>query len=618
VGAAFGTGTGGEDAVSFRRKLLVAFTAIVVIALGVVAVLTSWRTRRVFEREHESRTTAVVQQFEKMFTQRQQEMIARVKKVAESDAVAHIASDVGRGGDPAPYVNDARALADTNDLDFLEIVANDGSIISSAQYAARFGYKDAAVEEAREHDTTILRPEELPDGTALGVFYVTRTGAPEKPLFVVGGARVDQQFLSSFALPPGMRVLLYGSAAPAFDRNALISPSGAIQEPDKLAPLIQEGLRRDSFDAPVYWTRNIADSERFHTMRLVNEAKAPIGVLMVGTSRRDMVDLQRQLRVIAIFVAGVGILVAVVLSGWIAARFTRPVEALALAARDVGRGHWDTHVEVKSRDEFGELAGAFNTMTRELVEQREKLVQTERVAAWRELARRLAHELKNPLFPLQITVENLARSRQLSAAEVDEVFNESTATLLAEIANLKAIIGRFSDFSKMPRPQLQRADVNDIARQVLKLHEAQLRGAAKPVEPVLELDPALPATDVDPELLHRVLANLVLNSMDAMPDGGKVTVRTRVHADHVIVEVSDTGVGLTPEEGERLFTPYYTTKRHGTGLGLAIAQSVIADHHGTITVDSTPGKGTTFRIELPVRQPEQLNAERGSMTSALQ
>jgi two-component system, NtrC family, nitrogen regulation sensor histidine kinase NtrY len=110
----------------------------------------------------------------------------------------------------------------------------------------------------------------------------------------------------------------------------------------------------------------------------------------------------------------------------------------------------------------------------------------------------------------------------------------------------------------------------------------------------------------------------VLNSMDAMPDGGKVTVRTRVHADHVIVEVSDTGVGLTPEESERLFTPYYTTKRHGTGLGLAIAQSVIADHHGTITVDSTPGKGTTFRIELPVRQPEQLNAERGSMTSALQ
>ena len=120
----------------------------------------------------------------------------------------------------------------------------------------------------------------------------------------------------------------------------------------------------------------------------------------------------------------------------------------------------------RGRDEIGVLARSFNHMTGQLVSQRERLVQTERVAAWRELARRLAHELKNPLFPLQLTVENLVRARELPAAEFDEVFRESTATLGMEIANLKTIIGRFSDFSKMPKPQLERIDARDAVERV--------------------------------------------------------------------------------------------------------------------------------------------------------
>jgi nitrogen fixation/metabolism regulation signal transduction histidine kinase len=345
-------------------------------------------------------------------------------------------------------------------------------------------------------------------------------------------------------------------------------------------------------------------------MTLRNEVKAPVALLMVGTSRREMVQLQRQLRAIALIVMAIGIVTSVLASGWIAARITRPVEALATAAREVGSGRWDTRIEVASHDEFGELAETFNTMTRELVQQREKLVQTERVAAWRELARRLAHELKNPLFPLQITVENLVRARELSPAEFEEVFTESTGTMLAELRNLKAIIGRFSDFSKMPKPQFQRVDVNELAQNVVKLHKPQVKSAARPIELVLDADATTGTIDGDPELLHRVLANLVLNAMDAMPEGGRIIVRTRATDEHAVIEVSDTGVGLTTEESERLFTPYYTTKQHGTGLGLAIAQAVIADHHGTITVESAPGRGTTFHIELPMRQPEMLAGTR--------
>jgi nitrogen fixation/metabolism regulation signal transduction histidine kinase len=241
-------------------------------------------------------------------------------------------------------------------------------------------------------------------------------------------------------------------------------------------------------------------------------------------------------------------------------------------------------------------------MTHELIAQREQLVQTERVAAWRELARRLAHELKNPLFPLQITVENLLRARESSPEQFDEVFRESTTTLLAELSNLKNIVGRFSDFSKMPTPQLQPVDVNGLLREVAQLFQAQF-SRTPGLNVAWQLAAELPTIDADSALLRRALENLVLNALDAMPSGGAITFRTALKPaeERITIEVADSGAGLTPEECERLFTPYYTTKQFGTGLGLAIVQSVVADHGGTISVSSAKNTGTTFHIQLPIR-----------------
>jgi nitrogen fixation/metabolism regulation signal transduction histidine kinase len=302
-----------------------------------------------------------------------------------------------------------------------------------------------------------------------------------------------------------------------------------------------------------------------------------------------------------------------ILGWWFSARVTRPIEKLASGAREVASGNWNARVNVRSRDEVGQLANAFNEMTRQLAEQRERLVQTERVAAWRELARRLAHELKNPLFPLQLTVENLQRARSQSSEQFDEVFAESTETLRAELENLKAIVGRFSDFAKMPHPEFEPVDVNELVRSAVRLFEPQFSAVGRPpIAPELYLDENLPRPQADPVLLRRAIENLVLNSMDAMPAGGTLTVRTAMHAGTVRLEVTDTGEGLTPEECARLFTPYYTTKRHGTGLGLAIVQSVVSDHHGKIEVESAPGAGATFRIDLPVEQTISLQGTKSS------
>jgi signal transduction histidine kinase len=183
------------------------------------------------------------------------------------------------------------------------------------------------------------------------------------------------------------------------------------------------------------------------------------------------------------------------------------------------------------------------------------------------------------------------------------VFNESTATLKAELTNLNSIVGRFSDFSKMPAPQFAQVDVNEALRNIIRLFEPQFNVVGKPpITPEYFLTDPLPLIDADAVLLHRAFQNLVLNAVDAMPTGGTVTLRTSEHGSNVRIEISDTGSGLTPEECARLFTPYYTTKHQGTGLGLAIVQSVISDHHGTIRVSSEEGRGTTFHIELPQRQ----------------
>jgi len=184
------------------------------------------------------------------------------------------------------------------------------------------------------------------------------------------------------------------------------------------------------------------------------------------------------------------------------------------------------------------------------------------------------------------------------------VFNESTATLKAELANLNTIVNRFSDFSKMPPPEFARVDVNDLLRNAVRLFEPQFHEVGKPnITTEYFLKESLPEIDGDPDLLHKAFQNLVLNALDAMPAGGTLTFRTSETASGVRVEVSDTGKGLTPEECSRLFTPYYTTKQQGTGLGLAIVQSVVSDHRGTISVSSEEGHGTTFRMELPRRQP---------------
>jgi two-component system, NtrC family, nitrogen regulation sensor histidine kinase NtrY len=585
-----------------RRKLLAVFALTVLVSVTAVAWSISLLARRAFEKTNEERTVALVAQFRREFNRRGEELARRVEAVASSDSATRMALALSHGSpDYGAYLNEAKGIAESQQLDFLEFVDSDGSVISSAQWPAKFGYKEAAITLSPIPNEAFLKQEELADGAALGLFAIREVNLAEKPLFVIGGRRIDKDFLASLELPGGTRVMFYQNLGTGFSPQFLIGAAGTVQQADRIAPIIQQ-LRLQPRDTAtlVHWSSNPADDETVDAFPLTGLDKRLLGVLLIGNSRRPYVDLRQQIRSVTLLCGGGGILLAILLSGWAAARVTRPVEQLAQAAREVASGNWSAQVTVTSSDELGELAESFNRMTRELLAQKEHLVQAERVAAWRELARRLAHELKNPLFPLQLTVENLLRAREQSQQQFEEIFQESSATLLAEIANLKAIVSRFSEFARMPQPQVQQMQLNDIVQQVVRLFQAQLRSPERaPIECKLDLADPMEPIAADPDLLHRALSNLVLNAMDAMPQGGALTLRTRQNREFSYVEVSDTGAGLTPEECERLFTPYYTSKAHGTGLGLAIVQSVINDHGGSVRVRSESGKGTTFEIELP-------------------
>jgi two-component system nitrogen regulation sensor histidine kinase NtrY len=593
---------------SFRTKLFLLFLVTVLASVSAVTYSVTHYTRAAYEEADAQRTQALVEQFQKEFTQ-QRELVARqVENVTNSEVTLKMAIDLERtNADQSLYVRDAAGAAQEHGLNFMEFVISDGTLISSAQFPGRVGSKETWVTNVKDWNGTesFLRKEELPNESAVALTAVRTQPNVSRPFYAIGGRRLDKHFLASLVAPAGMRTLLYLNLEPTFVPGNITAASGEVDQPERFASIVAQLQKQASpLVQTIQWTNDAASAESFHVLPLTGRDGELLGALLVGSSRGDLVLLTRHIVKLSVAVAAAAVLIGLLLTWWVSARITRPIEELAEGAREVAAGHWDTRIHLSGSDETGQLASAFNNMTQTLATQRERLVQTERVAAWRELARRLAHELRNPLFPLQITVENMQRARQLSPDQFIEVFNESTATLKAELANLNSIVNRFNDFSKMPAPAFSRLDMNEAIRSAVRLFEPQFHEVGKPnITTEYFLKENLPEIDGDPELLHRALQNLVLNALDAMPAGGTLTFRTTEIQSGIRIEVADTGKGLTPEECSRLFTPYYTTKHQGTGLGLAIVQSVVSDHRGTISVASEEGHGTTFRIELPRRQP---------------
>jgi two-component system, NtrC family, nitrogen regulation sensor histidine kinase NtrY len=332
---------------------------------------------------------------------------------------------------------------------------------------------------------------------------------------------------------------------------------------------------------------------------------APTAIIETAISRADLERVLTQVTVASLVLAAGALVVTIVLGMFGARRMTRDLDRLVEGAQAAARGDLDHRVDVRARDEIGAVATSFNLMMEDLKTSKERLVMAERVAAWQEIARRLAHEIKNPLTPIQMAVETLRKTWTKKHPSFDEIFDESTATVLEESARLKRIVSEFSQFARMPKPDLGPCDLNDIVTSCLALY-----GGSVPVTRRLAQD--LPPIHADRDQIQQVLLNLLENARDAlgtMPadHAAAIAVETRPGArpDRVELVVADNGPGIAEAIREKLFTPYFTTKQThgGTGLGLAIAHRILSDHEGRISVRESELGGACFCVELPASTP---------------
>lgn len=302
-----------------------------------------------------------------------------------------------------------------------------------------------------------------------------------------------------------------------------------------------------------------------------------------------------------IVVAGIGFgllvfLLSFAVSSLALTRITRPLKELTRAIDRAGTGDLDVKVDAGARSEVGSVAAAFNSMTERLRRGREDLKRAERLAAWRDVARVLSHEVRNPLTPIRLAIERLEQKRREQSPDLPELVEKSSRMVLEEVTALNRIVTEFSDFARMPAPKLKKTDLNRLIRDCLQQYAPPETGIGLDVD----LDPAGGSWCFDPDLMRRAIGNIVKNSVEALA-GSPGTISVNSHRDPAGLRVAftDSGPGIPAAVRARLFEPYVTTKPRGTGLGLAFVRQVVASHSGTIELGPGNGPGTTFIITIP-------------------
>jgi two-component system, NtrC family, nitrogen regulation sensor histidine kinase NtrY len=358
---------------------------------------------------------------------------------------------------------------------------------------------------------------------------------------------------------------------------------------------------------PAPATRDVAQA----SCALRDAAGASV-VVVVSKPKAELLRSLARIDETTVYAALAATTVALLLAVLLARSLGGPIAELAAEARKVASGE-ARPLRVRGTGEIAELAQAFDTMLVDLDATRRRLDATSRVAAWREVARRVAHEIKNPLAPIRAAVETLRRLRARQDPEFDAYFDQATRTVLDEVARIAGIVTEFTRFARLPPPRPEELDLVEIARQIVQMHEAGAQAeapasGAPSARVALAIEGAPPPVRADRDQIARVLTNLVQNALDAVKDlgeGGRVDLTVgSLDPAQVFVTVSDNGPGLSPAIAPRLFEPYATSKPQGTGLGLAIAQRIAIEHDGELShIRRAPGGGATFRLVLPVRGP---------------
>lgn len=345
----------------------------------------------------------------------------------------------------------------------------------------------------------------------------------------------------------------------------------------------------------------------------VIEVPEVVGLSVLATvPRAPLVAALRRLDQNLLYAGAAALAIALLSAALLARSLSRPIVALAHETREVVAGQ-PRPVRAQGGRELVQLAESFNRTIEELASMRRRLALTERIAAQREVARQIAHEIKNPLAPIRAAVETLRRLRARDDPAFDEYFDEATLTVLDEVVRIANIVTEFTKFARLPPPSPEPIDLAAVAKGVVTLHSASVEQTGRGKKPKVELvvEGELPKVSADRDQIVQVLTNLVQNGLDAaaaVRDDPRVIITMSPHDDaHVRIVVRDNGPGVPEEWIPKLFVPYQTTKKDkGTGLGLAIVQRIVLEHGGEIAYRTATKGGAVFEIVLPVAGPPAL------------
>ena len=480
-----------------------------------------------------------------------------------------------QGGDPTIHRRLAEVtprVMEGRGLDALSVLGPGGKILASGHFPGRMGDVDPRharkVKSYTRSGALLQRERVLKGGKPMTLLTVQawRTASSQlgARVVVVGGKRLGPNLLRGLRLRGGTVVRIQDSKGQTLAGPTDWSPfAGFPQQVVSLPDPAGKEAARVTLAVPDHSLRT--------TLEVINYTAGAL--------------------------VGSGLLLALLLGFITARRITHPIREVVRGAGAVAAGDLNTRLEVNRRDELGELMRVFNRRVAELKEAREKLVAAERVAAWQEIARRIAHEIKNPLFPIQTSMETLRKVYANQHPDFDEIFEESTTTILEEVNRLKNIVTEFSRFARLPKPHLEPCNLAELIQSTAGLYSDDTAA----LECAIADD--LPEAMVDREQLTQVLVNLIQNARDALSETAapRIAIRAGVAGERwVEVSVEDNGPGFDEEVGARLFTPYFTT-RHGaggTGLGLAIVHRIISDHGGEIEARSRKQGGAVFRFRV--------------------
>jgi len=578
--------------------------ALLVCALaGGLAWLEVRATLEADQREALSRMREGAASERRLLSERVEEDLERAEQALVADTISMQAVLLGEG-DPADAARRHRGT-----LELFEILDGGGSVLSSAHEPERLGMPAERLRGVPDGRPALFASPGDPAARLLmaggrAFEYGSRA------LVIRGGVEVDRPFLDRVA--QGERALLVRAVA-----DAPVIPSATALDLVAVAPTWVAGAGAGSEPFAVEdppGRRWLVDVQP-----LVDDATgghAAYLVYVVDRSRISML-LARMSRSFALLGSVVGALAA--LTGVALARsVTRPVEDVVRAFDAIAEGRADYTFDVRSQDAMHGLPAAFSRTHRALEQQRRRSAAAERVAAWREVAQHLAHEVKNPLVPIRLTVENLTRARLQAPERFVRMFDDGMRTILEEVQQLSRIVSEFTEFARLPLPAPRPTELAPLIDRAIELHAA---------EPGLRIersiDPSLPRVPVDPDLVSRALKNVVANAVDAVREESsrtglepRIEIRARSVDGMAEIEIADNGPGLSEDSARHIFEPYFTTKPDGTGLGMTLTYRIIVDHGGTIVAENRRDGGARVVIRLPLGTQPAGPAARSSEAQA--